>query len=73
MLQADSDALRALWEDLKEHLDCGDSGCPFARKNEHGVYGMRTNGGCRLQKDLQPRLRRPMLRFLLECKRVFGE
>jgi len=32
---------------LYDVLDCEDNSCPFKRKNKYGVYGMRTNGGCR--------------------------
>lgn len=40
-------SLETLRDEALLTLDCGDNGCCFKRKNEYGVYGMRTNGGCR--------------------------
>lgn len=46
--------IKRYYEELDGLLDCGDSSCPFKKKNEHGVYGMRTNGGCRCFKYIDP-------------------
>jgi hypothetical protein len=56
--------LRQIWKDACKEMDCGDSGCIFKIKNEFGVYGMRTNGGCQCQKQMPARIRLPLTRLL---------
>ena len=68
-------ALRFAYERLIETLDCRDNSCPYKKKNEHGVYGMRTNGGCRClsMNTLPNHQRRALKKLLHEVKEFLGQ
>lgn len=60
----DTDEIMKQFDEICETLDCGDSSCIFKKKNKYGVYGMRTNGGCRCLNALSPRQGRTIRKLL---------
>lgn len=53
---------------LLDDVDCGDSGCGFARQKR----GMRTNGGCRCIERARPGVRPKILKLVRALRAALG-
>ena len=65
MKESDINLIIRRFNELGEELDCGDNSCPFKKLNEYGVYGMRTNGGCRCFQEISDSHKQRKLRNLV--------